>query len=42
MDATFWSLVSLIIFLGLIAYLKVPGMIAKSAPDERVASADGI
>jgi len=33
MDATFWSLVSLIVFLGLIAYLKVPGMIAKSLDD---------
>ena len=34
MDATFWTLVSLVIFLGIIAYLKVPGMIAKSL-DER-------
>ncbi|MCP4315529.1 MAG: F0F1 ATP synthase subunit B [Hyphomicrobiales bacterium] len=34
MDATFWAFVSLIIFLGLIAYLKVPGMMTKSL-DER-------
>lgn len=27
MDATFWALVSLIIFLGLLVYLKVPGML---------------
>lgn len=38
MDATFWALAGLIIFLGLLAYLKVPGMITKSL-DER---ADGI
>ncbi len=30
MDATFWALISLIIFLGIIVYMKVPGMIAKS------------
>lgn len=34
MDATFWAFISLIIFLGLIAYLKVPGMLTKSL-DER-------
>ncbi|MEX3007895.1 F0F1 ATP synthase subunit B [Hoeflea sp. TYP-13] len=34
MDATFWAFVSLILFLGLIAYLKVPGMLTKSL-DER-------
>ena len=28
MDATFWALVGLIIFLGIAAYFKVPGMIA--------------
>ncbi len=28
MDATFWALVGLIIFLAIVAYLKVPGMIA--------------
>ena len=30
MDATFWALIALILFLALIAYMKVPGMIAKS------------
>lgn len=34
MDATFWAFVSLILFLALIAYLKVPGMVGK-ALDER-------
>jgi F-type H+-transporting ATPase subunit b len=34
MDATFWALIALIIFLGIIVYLKVPGMIGKSL-DER-------
>jgi F-type H+-transporting ATPase subunit b len=34
MDATFWALVALVIFLGLLAYLKVPAMMAKSL-DER-------
>ncbi|MGU3574646.1 F0F1 ATP synthase subunit B [Brucellaceae bacterium C25G] len=33
MDATFWALVGLVIFLGIIAYLKVPGMVAKSLDD---------
>ncbi|MBB4006952.1 F0F1 ATP synthase subunit B [Allorhizobium taibaishanense] len=36
-DATFFAFVGLIIFLGLIAYLKVPGMMAKSL-DERAAN----
>ncbi len=36
MDATFWALVGLVIFLGIVVYLKVPGMIAKSL-DERAA-----
>jgi F-type H+-transporting ATPase subunit b len=36
MDATFWALVALIIFIGIVFYLKVPGMIAKSL-DERAA-----
>lgn len=36
MDATFWALVALIIFLGVIVYFKVPGMIAR-ALDERAA-----
>jgi|SRR5690606_1213130 len=30
MDATFWAFISLILFLALIAYLKVPGMVARS------------
>ncbi len=30
MDATFWSLVALVIFLGLLAYLKVPAMLGRS------------
>lgn len=34
MDATFWAFVALIIFLGIIFYMKVPGMITKSL-DER-------
>lgn len=33
MDATFWAFAGLIIFLGLLAYLKVPAMIAKSLDD---------
>ena len=36
MDATFWALIALIIFLGIAAYMKVPGMIGK-ALDERAA-----
>ena len=34
MDATFWAFVALIIFLGIIFYMNVPGMMAKSL-DER-------
>jgi F-type H+-transporting ATPase subunit b len=34
MDATFWALIALIIFLGIVVYMKVPGMIGKSL-DER-------
>lgn len=34
MDATFWAFVALVIFLGIVFYLKVPGMMAKSL-DER-------
>ena len=37
MDATFIALVGLIIFLALLAYLKVPGMIGRSL-DERAAN----
>ena len=33
LDATFWSLIGLVIFLGLIVYLKVPGMVAKGLDD---------
>ena len=33
MDATFFALVGLIIFLGIVAYMKVPGMITKSLDD---------
>jgi F-type H+-transporting ATPase subunit b len=36
-DPTLWVLVALILFLGLVAYLKVPGMAAK-ALDARAAS----
>lgn len=34
MDATFWAFVALVIFLAVVAYFKVPGMIGKSL-DER-------
>lgn len=34
MDATFWALIGLIIFLAIVVYLKVPGMVARSL-DER-------
>ncbi|MFN3172019.1 MAG: ATP F0F1 synthase subunit B [Hyphomicrobiales bacterium] len=30
MDASFWALIALILFLALIVYLKVPGMITKA------------
>lgn len=33
-DASFWATVALVLFLGLIVYLKVPGMMTKSL-DER-------
>lgn len=36
MDATFWALIALVIFLGVIAYMKVPGMISGSL-DQRAA-----
>ncbi len=36
MDATFWALVALVIFIGIVVYIKVPGMIGKSL-DERAA-----
>ena len=34
MDATFWALIALIIFLGVVVYMKVPGMLTKNL-DER-------
>lgn len=40
MDATFWAMIALFIFLGVIVYFKVPGMIAK-ALDERAAKIRG-
>ena len=33
MDATFFALVGLIIFLGIVVYMKVPGMITKALDD---------
>jgi F-type H+-transporting ATPase subunit b len=36
MDATFWALISLLIFIGIVVYLKVPGMIGKSLDDRAV------
>ena len=36
MDATFWAFIALVIFVGVIVYFKVPGMIGKSL-DERAA-----
>jgi F-type H+-transporting ATPase subunit b len=33
MDATFWALVALVIFIGIIVYVKVPATIAKSLDD---------
>lgn len=33
-DATFWALIALVIFLGIMVYLKVPGMVT-SALDKR-------
>jgi F-type H+-transporting ATPase subunit b len=30
MDATFWALVALVIFIGIAFYMKVPGMLGKS------------
>ena len=37
MDATFWALIGLIIFLAILAYLKVPAMMGRSL-DERAAN----
>ena len=33
MDATFWALMSLIVFLGILFYFKVPGMMTKALDD---------
>ena len=33
MDATAWALVSLVIFTGIMIYVKVPGMVTKSLDD---------
>lgn len=33
LDATFWATVGLVIFLALVVYLKVPGMVTKSLDD---------
>jgi len=40
MDATFWATVALVIFLAVVIYMKVPGMISKSldARAERIRS----
>lgn len=40
MDASFFALVGLIIFIAIIAYLKVPGMIAKALDDRAGAIAN--
>lgn len=34
-DATFWALVALVIFLGILVYFKVPGLVAKTL-DKRI------
>jgi F-type H+-transporting ATPase subunit b len=36
MDATFWAFIALVIFLGVVIYYRVPGLIGKSL-DERAA-----
>lgn len=36
MDATAWSLISLLIFTGILIYVKVPGMITKSLDDRSI------
>ncbi len=33
LDATFWSFIGLLIFLGIIVYVKVPGMVTKALDD---------
>lgn len=37
LDASFWTLIALIVFLGIVLYLKVPAMVTKNL-DERAAS----
>ena len=32
-DATFWAMIALFIFLGVVVYLKVPGMLTKNLDD---------
>jgi F-type H+-transporting ATPase subunit b len=39
-DATFWAMIALFIFLGVVVYLKVPGMLTKSL-DERATKIRG-
>lgn len=39
-DATFWAMIALFVFLGIVLYLKVPAMVTKSL-DERAASISG-
>ena len=33
LDATFWAFISLILFIGIIVYMKVPGMVTKGLDD---------
>jgi F-type H+-transporting ATPase subunit b len=33
MDATFWAFIALVLFLGVVVYFKVPGIIGKSLDD---------
>jgi F-type H+-transporting ATPase subunit b len=40
MDATFFALVGLIIFIGIVVYMKVPGMITKALDDRAGAIAN--
>ncbi len=36
-DATFWSLIGLIVFLGIVLYLKVPALVTKNLDDRTAA-----
>ena len=40
MDATFWAMIALFIFIGVVVYFKVPGLIAKGL-DDRAAKIRG-